>query len=94
MFQCKHESKASRCSDLSAQANLLYHHLSPHLQCAFDAASERRASYWLKALPISEHGFTLPKGESVMPLFEVWLAASEPASSLCMWKIIFYAACF
>ena len=41
MFQCKHELRASCCSDLSTQASLLYDHLSPQLQRAFDAASEQ-----------------------------------------------------
>ena len=40
MFQCKYELRASCHSDLSAQASFLYDCFSPHLQCAFDTASD------------------------------------------------------
>jgi len=43
MFQCKRELRISRRSDLSAQADLLFEHLSPHLKRVFEADSERGA---------------------------------------------------
>ena len=43
-------------------ANNLKEHLSIRLQKALTICSEKGASSWLSALPISEHGFALHKG--------------------------------
>ena len=59
MYQGKREIRTSRRSDLSAQARSFPERLSPHLRCAFEAASECGASSWLTTLPIAEHGFAM-----------------------------------
>ena len=85
MYQCKHELRVSRCSNLSSQADLLYEHLSPHLQRVFQAASEWVASCWLTTLPIAEHGFALPKGEfrDALCLRFGWQPVKLPQTCVC-----------
>jgi len=82
MYQCKHELRASRRSVLSAQADLLLECLSPHLHCAFEAASEHDASCWLTTLPITEHGFALLKGDTLFLRFG-WQPVNLPQTCVC-----------
>ena len=85
IYQCKLDLWVSHRSDLSTQAGLLCDQLSPHLHCAFEAASERGASCWLNTLPIAEHGFDLSKGEfcDALCLRFGWQPVNLPQMCVC-----------
>jgi hypothetical protein len=44
------------------EANLIAERLPPNLQRAIEVSTEKGASTWLTALPLSDYGFNLHKG--------------------------------
>ena len=59
--------------------------LPSHLQRAVDVSSEKRASSWLSALPIAEHGFALHKGafKDALCLRYGWHPPRLPSHCVC-----------
>ena len=55
-------ARTSRNSHTFNTATQLIERLSPSLKRSMEIASEKGASSWLTALPITEHGFALHKG--------------------------------
>ena len=82
------KKKRRRCEDEAACA--IDDTLPADLQRAMSMAQEKGASSWLTARPIEEFGFTLHKG---CHCAQIWLAASGLPSSLCLWLLLFCAAC-
>ena len=66
-------------------ANDLKEHLSIRLQKALTICSEKGASSWLSALPISEHGFALHKGafRDALCLRYGWRPPHLPSQCVC-----------
>ena len=66
-------------------ANNLKEHLSIRLQKALTICSEKGASSWLSALPISEHGFALHKGafRDALCLRYGWRPPHLPSQCVC-----------
>ncbi len=59
------------------------------LQRAMDLASEKGASSWLTALPLSEHGFTLHKGafQDALALSYGWNPTNTSSNCDCVAEI-------
>ena len=77
--------RTSRKSHLATIANQLKERLPPCLKQAMELASEKGASSWLTALPITEHGFTLHKGafRDALCLRYNWQPTHLPKSCVC-----------
>jgi len=60
MHQFKHEVRTAHCDFVCALAKSFLNHI---LLSLFEDASERGASGWLTTLPITDHGFAMPKGQ-------------------------------
>ena len=63
MYQSKREAGALHCNDLFAFARSFPEHFCPSLRHSFKAASGFGVLCLLITLPITEHGFAMPKGE-------------------------------
>ena len=77
--------RTSRKSHLATNANQLKERLPPCLKWAMELASEKGASSWLTALPITEHGFILHKGafRDALCLRYNWQPTHLPKSCVC-----------
>ena len=77
--------RTSRKSHLATIANQLKERLPPCLKRSMELASEKGASSWLTALPITEHGFTLHKGafRDALCLRYNWQPTHLPKSCVC-----------
>ena len=69
----------------SKEAEDLNPQLPDYLQRAKELATEKGASIWLTTLPLSEHGFTLHKGEffDAMALRYGWIPSQIPSKCDC-----------
>ena len=67
------------------QAKNTYAQLSPQLRRCIDLAAERGSSSWLTALPLTEHGFHLHKGEfwDAICLRYDWALKNTPTTCSC-----------
>ena len=67
------------------EAGRLRDDLSSGLKRAMDLGSEKGASSWLMTLPISEHGFALPKGSfrDALCLRYGWKPSNLPSQCIC-----------
>ena len=67
------------------EAGKLRDDLSSGLKRAMDLGSEKGASSWLMTLPISEHGFALPKGSfrDALCLRYGWKLSNLPSQYIC-----------
>ena len=78
-------ARTSRNSHTFNTATQLKERLSPSLKRSMELASEKGASSWLTALPITEHGFALHKGafRDALCLRYNWQPTQLPKSCAC-----------
>jgi hypothetical protein len=67
------------------EGNLIAARLPPNLQTAIEVSSEKGASTWLTALPLSDYGFNLHKGAfcDALCLNYGWLPQHLPSRCVC-----------
>ena len=81
----KNHTRNLRRRHEKAEANLIAERLPPNLQRAIEVSTEKGASTWLTALPLSDYGFNLHKGafRDALCLRYGWLPRHLPSRCVC-----------
>ena len=81
----KNHTRNLRRRHEKAEANLIAERLPPNLQRAIEVSTEKGASTWLTALPLSDYGFNLHKGafRDALCLRYGWLPQHLPSRCVC-----------